>query len=74
MLILLIAYWLVLSIVVAANGDSRAIGFWMALLASILLSPLVGFMVVLLSERNSEIEHRQKVEELVNSLRKPEIN
>lgn len=43
--------WLVLSFVAAAFGADRKIGFWGALLLSLFLSPLIGFIGVALSER-----------------------
>ena len=42
--------WLILSFVVADISSSRKIGFWSALLLSILLSPLIGILVVLTSK------------------------
>jgi len=45
--------WIVLAIVCAALGSERRIGFIGAFFASIFLSPLIGFIIVLASERNS---------------------
>jgi tetratricopeptide (TPR) repeat protein len=43
--------WLVLALIVAAIGSKRKIGFWKALLAAIFLSPLIGLIIVLVSEK-----------------------
>lgn len=59
--------WFILSLIVASAGDSRVIGFWAALFLSLFLSPLVGFIVVLLSERKSDIAHKRKMEELTET-------
>jgi hypothetical protein len=47
------AIWVVLAFTVAYIGDSRKIGFLWALIASILLSPLIGLILVLTSEKIS---------------------
>lgn len=48
--------WLVLSFVVAYLGDARRIGFGRALLWSLLLSPIVGFAIVMASDRKGTYE------------------
>lgn len=47
--------WIVLSIVAGSLGSERKVGFWGALICSLLLSPLIGFIVVGLSERVSPV-------------------
>lgn len=64
---MIIILWLIFSFIVAAIGESRSIGFWGALFLSILLSPLIGLIVVLCSERNSDIAHKRKMEELAKT-------
>ncbi|WP_448607185.1 SHOCT domain-containing protein [Paenimyroides ceti] len=51
--------WIMASFVVAAIGSDRRIGFFSALLWSILLSPVIGFFITLFSPSN-ESEERQK--------------
>lgn len=53
--------WIALSFVVAWFGDDRRIGFGGALVLSLLLSPLIGAIIVLLSERKSDIAYREQV-------------
>lgn len=52
----IIFFWLILSFGVAYLGDSRRIGFGWALFWSLLLSPLIGFAVVMVSERKGSYE------------------
>ena len=42
--------WIVFTIVVCLAGSSRNIGFWGAFIVSLLLSPVVGLLFVLLSK------------------------
>lgn len=53
--------WIILSFVVAWIGADRRIGCWMGFVISILLSPLVGFIFVLISKSKSEIEKEEKI-------------
>jgi len=48
--------WILFAILVGLVGSSRKIGFGMSLLWSLLLSPLVGLVIVLLSPSANEIE------------------
>lgn len=47
--------WVLLSFGVAYLGDSRRIGFGWALFWALLLSPLIGFAIVLASERKGRL-------------------
>lgn len=51
---MLIIVWLVLSILVGTAGQSRKIGGTAAFFCAALLSPLVGLLVVLTSDKLSE--------------------
>lgn len=46
-----ILVWIVASFLIASYGDKRKIGFFTALLICLLLSPLIGFLCVLLSDK-----------------------
>ena len=46
-----IIIWVLLGIVVAFMGRNRKFGFWGYLLCSVLLSPLIGILLVLASDR-----------------------
>lgn len=48
MIILMI--WIVLSVIVGTIGADRKIGFWGGFFLSILLSPLIGFIITILSK------------------------
>ena len=50
-------FWFNFAVVVALMGDSRKIGVWAAFFISIFLSPLIGFIVVLASDK----KHPQRV-------------
>lgn len=45
--------WLIFAILVGLLGQNRKIGFGMAFFWSILLSPLIGIMIVLISDKNN---------------------
>lgn len=53
--------WIILSIVVGSVGSSRRIGFFVAFLVSLFLSPLIGFIVVALSKSNSTIAYEKQM-------------
>lgn len=50
----IVILWIILSILFASFGRNRKIGFGRAFLICILLSPLIGLIVVLISEKHSE--------------------
>lgn len=52
-LIIYFFVWIIFALIVASMGEKRKIGFAMALLLSILLSPLIGFIIVLSSDKIS---------------------
>jgi hypothetical protein len=52
--ILTVIIWFVLCLIIAEAGNKRSIGYWGAFFVSLLLSPLIGLICVLVSEKNSE--------------------
>lgn len=46
--------WLALSILVGAFGRRRTMGFWGYFFASIVLTPVIGLLLVLVSGRREE--------------------
>jgi len=64
--------WIVLSLLFASLGRSRKIGFGRAFLICILLSPLIGLLVVLISEKHSESLMKLKIAHDSGSLSKEE--
>jgi len=54
--------WILFSLLVGALGKDRNIGFWTALFVSLLLSPLIGLIAVLLSNKPSpKKEHKWEI-------------
>jgi hypothetical protein len=54
--------WVLFSILVGAFGKSRDYGFWSAFLFSLLLSPLIGLIIVLLSDKPTpKREHKWEI-------------
>ena len=68
----IVILWIVLSILFASLGYSRKIGFGRAFLICILLSPLIGLIVVLISEKHSESLIKLKIAHDAGSLTKEE--
>jgi predicted PurR-regulated permease PerM len=64
--------WVVLSFIIASYGKSRKIGFLLALIVSLILSPLVGAIVVLLSEKSSETMMKLKISRDANLISEEE--
>ncbi len=56
--------YIILCFVVGTIGSSRKIGFGGAFLWSLFLSPLIGFILAVISERNADIAHHKKLERL----------
>lgn len=51
-------FWIILTFVVGAVGASRKIGFWGAFFLSLFLSPIIGIIIVALSDRKKPPEVR----------------
>ena len=62
--------WIILSFIVGAIGADRSIGFWGAFLISLILSPLIGFLVTISSTSKASIafaETQKKTNELLSN-------
>lgn len=59
--------WIALSFVAGFIGSNRKIGFGWCLFWALLLSPLVGFIIALSSEKLSDIEFKKQTLEALNS-------
>ena len=70
----IVILWIVLSILFASLGHNRKIGFGRAFLICILLSPLIGLIIVLISEKHSESLMKLKIAHDSGSLTKEEYN
>lgn len=67
-----IILWIVFAFIVASYGKKRKIGFFMALIVSVIFSPLVGVIVVLLSEKNTETIQTLKISREANLISEEE--
>ncbi len=78
--ILLLVFWIVISVFVGLVGRSKTIGFWGTFILSLLLSPLVGLIIALVSsekkgpkvlgsvtnlEKAKKAEHRGDIQEAI---------
>lgn len=59
--LIIFIFWGIFSFIVAAIGSNRRIGGVPAMLLSIILSPLIGLIIVLLSETNESYNHKKKL-------------
>jgi hypothetical protein len=57
MLIIYLILIVPISLAVAAIGDTRKIGFWSAFLWSAFASPLVGFLITILSDKKDRVSY-----------------
>lgn len=53
--------WVIFSIVVGFVGSNRNIGFWGAFFLSILLSPVIGLIIALVSKNKRDERYQQLV-------------
>lgn len=52
--------WIIFSIIVGIVGSDRKIGFFGALFVSLLLSPLIGLIITLISKSKEQEAYEQK--------------
>lgn len=62
-----IIFWIVFSLVVGAIGSGRKIGFFGAFFLSLLLSPLIGLIVALVSKDKGDEAYKAKILEAQKS-------
>lgn len=53
--------WIIFSLVVGSVGSERKIGFWNAFLLSLLLSPIIGLIIALVSKDKEDEEYKKKI-------------
>jgi phosphate/sulfate permease len=58
----IVLLWILLSFVVAGIGSNRKIGFLGGLLASIVFSPIIGFLFTILSDRLEDEKFKKQVQ------------
>ncbi|OQW94299.1 MAG: hypothetical protein BWK79_06540 [Beggiatoa sp. IS2] len=49
-----VATWLILSLILGITGRNRKMGFWGYFFASIILTPVIGLLLVLVSDPRPE--------------------
>ena len=57
----MIIEWFIFSIIVGIIGSNRNIGFWGAFLFSLILSPLIGIIVTLVSKDKEEEDYKNEI-------------
>lgn len=70
----IIASWIILSIIFSISGRNRRIGFFRALIICLIFSPIIGLIVILLSEKKSEILMKLKIAYEAGSISEKEYN
>ncbi len=53
--------WIIFSIIVGVVGSGRKIGFFGALFVSLLLSPLIGLIITLISKSKEQEAYEEKI-------------
>lgn len=56
---MIIFFWILLAILVGAFASSRSIGFMGGFLFSLFLSPVIGFIIVLVYDKHDESQNTQ---------------
>jgi hypothetical protein len=70
---MLILIWVILAIAVAFTGDKKDIGFTLTLILSLILSPLIGLILVLISAPKGASNKDTKLDDLQEEARKLEF-
>ncbi len=63
-MVALIVVWIIFSLLVALLGSSRRIGFTKSLVAAIILTPVIGIVIALLSKSKKEIARKEDLARL----------
>jgi len=53
--------WIIFSVIVGAIGSNRQIGFFGAFFLSLILSPVIGLIITLVSKDKDDEEYKQKL-------------
>lgn len=69
MIPVIVAPWVVFTLVAAILGNEREIGIGESIMVSLVFSPVIGLLFVLASKRNKDIEHDAKVIELLEQIK-----
>lgn len=67
----IVIFWIILSLFVGALGSSRNIGFAGAFFLSLLLSPVIGFIITIVSKDKEE--EKRKAEMLINQQQQTQV-
>ena len=60
---MIIVLWILLSSLVGWFAYNKGLGFWAGFLTSLILSPLIGFFIVLLWKPDEEVLEKRMLEE-----------
>jgi hypothetical protein len=69
----IVILWLGLSLLVGIVGKDRTVGFWIAFFASLILSPLIGLIIVLLSGKDKRAQETRKYIACIEAAKKAEF-
>ena len=64
---MIIILWLIFSFMIGSLGSKRNIGFWNAFFLSILLSPIIGLIITLISKDKESLEYNKKLLETIQN-------
>jgi hypothetical protein len=70
----MIIAWVILSIIIGALGKDRKCGFFYAMIASLLFSPVIGAIYVALSDRKSDIKMKEDISATSKILKLKELS
>lgn len=60
-------FWIIFSILVGLIGKDRKIGGTVAFILALILSPLIGGIITLISDKNSDIEYKKQLAESLST-------
>ena len=70
---IIFSFWIVFAILVGLIGQDRKIGFGMAFFLSLILSPLIGLVIVLVSDKDKIQAEQIKWRECLETAKKAEF-
>jgi hypothetical protein len=56
LILMIVLIWITLAVLIGAFGRHRSMGFWGYFFASLVLTPVLGLLLVLVSGKRSEAE------------------
>lgn len=68
---MIIFFWLLGSLVIGIIGSDKTLGFWGSFFISLLVSPVIGLIIVLLSKTKEDEAAQKKMVQAVTNQQKP---